>query len=329
MQICRVGSTIGPTGQRGCRWQPLGGWRGSGGSTASRVDVPTSRIETPSRGTAVSNDCVYGCCGSATSATRRPGLHQPPQVHHRQVVAHVAHGRQVVRDEENRDSEPGAQIPQEIQDGALHGDVERRGDLVRDQNLGPNRQRARECHPLTLSAGETARQLARHGRIQVDELEQLLHLLRPDGARRAPPGAGGLGDRCTHGHPRVERGEWILEDHLHAAVQPGDVSGAPAPRRDAVEQDLSTRERDEPDDRPGESRLPRSGLADETDDRLLRHREVDALDRSECRLAAAEPDGQTTRLERGHASASSRMDSASRANPCSGVTEFGCQQATR
>ena len=58
MQICRVGSTIGPTGQRGWRWQPLGGWRGSGGSTASSVEVPTSRIETPSRGTAASNDLV-------------------------------------------------------------------------------------------------------------------------------------------------------------------------------------------------------------------------------------------------------------------------------
>jgi hypothetical protein len=146
---------------------------------------------------------------------------------------------------------------------------------------------------------------------------------------RAPHDAGGLGDRGAHGHPGVQRGEWILEDHLHAAVQPRDVSGAPAPRRDPVEQDFSAGNRDEPDDRPGEARLAGTGLADETDDRLLRHREIDAVDRHKRRLAAPEPNGQASCLERGHASVSSRTDSAAGADPCCGRTEFGCQQATR
>ena len=57
-----------------------------------------------------------------------------------------------------------------------------------------------------------------------------------DGARRAPPGAGGLGDRRAHGHPRVERGEWILEDHLHAAIQARRRVRCALPRRGAVEQ---------------------------------------------------------------------------------------------
>ena len=53
---------------------------------------------------------------------------------------------------------------------------------------------------------------------------------------RAPTSSGGFGERRAHAHPRVERGERILEDHLHAAVRARDVSAAPAAQRDAVEQ---------------------------------------------------------------------------------------------
>ena len=213
--------------------------------------------------------------------------------------------------------------------GALHRDVERRGDLVGDQHLRAHRERTRECHPLPLPAGEPAGQLAHDGRVEVDELEQLLDLAGAHRTRRAPPGAGGLGDRRAHGHAGIERGERVLEDHLHPPLQPADVAGAPVPRRDPVEQHLPAGDRDEPDDRLGEGGLARAGLPDQTDDRLLRHGEVGAVDRDQCRVPAPETDGQTTGLERGHASASSRMDSSRQADPSCGTTEFGCQQATR
>ncbi len=260
----------------------------------------------------------------------RPGLHQPPQVHHRQHVADVAHGRQVVRDEEDRDAELCAQVPHQVQDGALHRDVERRGDLVGDQDFGANRECPRDRHALSLTTGETARELAHHGRrVEVDELEQLGHASRADCAWRAPASPGGFGDRRAHGHPRVERGEWILEDHLHAAVQPRDVSAASAAHRDAVEQHLTTGDRDKPHDRLGEGRLARAGLADKAHDRLLGHRQVNTVNRHECRVAAPEADGQVSCLECGHASASSGTDSSFRPDPSGGVAAFGCQQATR
>ena len=99
--------------------------------------------------------------------------------------------------------------------------------------------------------------------------------------------------------------------------------------RGAVEQHLAAGDRSESYKRPRERRLARAGLADEADDRLFRHREVDGVDGDERRVATAEPNGQVSGLERGHATASSRTDSLLRPDPDGGVAAFGCQQATR
>ena len=68
MQTRRLGSTLGPTGQRGWKWQPGGGSCGSGGSPTSTLRVLPAPLARAG-GTVSSSVRVYGCCGSETTAS--------------------------------------------------------------------------------------------------------------------------------------------------------------------------------------------------------------------------------------------------------------------
>ena len=57
-------------------------------------------------------------------------LHDAAEVDHHDPVGDVAHDREVVRDEEERDAGLRPQVVQEIQDLCLDRDVERRDRLV-------------------------------------------------------------------------------------------------------------------------------------------------------------------------------------------------------
>ena len=99
-------------------------------------------------GTVSSSVRVYGCCGSETTASVSTSTMRPRYM--TASIADVAHGRQVVRDEDHRDAQALLQITHEVEDRALHRDVERRGDLVRDQHLGPSGEGARDGDSLPL-----------------------------------------------------------------------------------------------------------------------------------------------------------------------------------
>ena len=130
-QASRPSSTSGPIGQRGWKRQPDGGWCGSAGS-ASAMAAGSAAIAAPDRGAEASNSCVYACCGSPSTSSARPELHDPAEVHDRDVVAHVPHDREVVRDEQHRQAQLALQVADEVQHCALDRDVQRRGDLVGD-----------------------------------------------------------------------------------------------------------------------------------------------------------------------------------------------------
>ena len=58
---------------------------------------------------------------------------------------------QVVRDHEQADPAFALQLQQQVEDLRLHGDVERRGRLVADHELGIERERA--CDAVALRSG--------------------------------------------------------------------------------------------------------------------------------------------------------------------------------
>ncbi len=72
----------------------------------------------------------------------------------------MAHDRQVVADEQQREAELGAQIGQQLHDLRLDRDVERADRLVGDEEIGAGRKRARDADALALAAGEFVREAA-------------------------------------------------------------------------------------------------------------------------------------------------------------------------
>ena len=128
--------------------------------------------------------------------------------------------RQIVRDEQVGQAEPLLQVEQQVDDLRLHRDVERRDRLVGDDEARVERQRARDADALALAAAEGVR-----------EAVACTAPAAPPGRaapRRACAGCSRradavdqqrLADDVADHHARIERGERILEDHLHVRPQ--------------------------------------------------------------------------------------------------------------
>ena len=84
-------------------------------------------------------------------------LHDLAEVHDRDPVGDVPDDRQVVRDEEVGELEVALQLLHQVDDLRLDRDVERGHRLVADEEVGVQRERAREADPLPLAAGELVR----------------------------------------------------------------------------------------------------------------------------------------------------------------------------
>ena len=113
-------------------------------------------------------------------------LDQPAEIHHPDAGRHEAHHREIVGDQEIGEAEPVLQITHQVEDLRLDRDVEGRGRLVADDEIGVGGDRARNRDPLALAAGEFVRKLAPVGRMEADEFEQFAD----PGDGRAFSGAG-------------------------------------------------------------------------------------------------------------------------------------------
>ena len=87
----------------------------------------------------------------------RAGLDEPAAVHDRDPVRHVGDDPHVVGDEDDAEPLLTAEIPDEIEDLGLNGDVEGGRRLVCDEELRVRRERERDHHPLAHSPRELVR----------------------------------------------------------------------------------------------------------------------------------------------------------------------------
>ncbi|EMD28667.1 hypothetical protein C791_0291 [Amycolatopsis azurea DSM 43854] len=208
-------------------------------------------------------------------------LYHPAVVHHHDAVGDVGHHAHVVGDQQDRRAEPVAQIPQQLEDLGLHGDVERRGRFVGDQQFRLVRDRHRNHDPLQLTAGQLVRIRPEPllGSGQPHQTEQF---------ERPPP--GGLrrqvlmsADRFDQLLPdrehRIQRAHRFLEDHADLVAP----DGAQFVRRQRVEiatgqqrpaGDLGFR-RQQPEQGQRGDRLARAGFPHHRDDLARRHRPGD------------------------------------------------------
>ena len=179
---------------------------------------------------------------------------------------------EVVGDEQHGRAVLAAQVVDEVEDAALHGDVERARRLVGDHELGLEGHGVGDEHPLAHAARELVRVLAgaQCRVVEADALEQLEHAV-PDVAAVAPPvdaeRVGELHADRAHG---VERRDRVLRDvpdartahALQATVAPARDVGAREPDRPAL--DAASR-REQPEHGARRRGLARAGLADQGD----------------------------------------------------------------
>ena len=134
-------------------------------------------------------------------------------------------------DKNHRAVEPALQIGQQLQDLCLDGHVERRGRLIRDQDVGLAGNRRGNQGTLTHAARKLVRIIvATRFRVRdADQLEQLDRARPRCRAVEALVRAQTLGDLLPDGEDGVERGHRVLEHHadsiaanaLHLALAQG------------------------------------------------------------------------------------------------------------
>src|SRR5579883_1216357 len=209
-------------------------------------------------------------------ARRRQHLGGAPLLHHlahvkdRQPVANLRHYAEIVRDEEHAGAVPLLQRANKPQNLFLHGDVERRGRLVGDHQLGFEAERRRDQHALAHAAGQLVR-IAREHAVRIANL----HLVQQSAG--APAGFGRRKATLqpqTVGHLRldpprgIERGRRILGDECDVAAEDGaQLAGGERQKIAALEADPTAGHSylrgDDAEDRLGDGGLSRSALADE------------------------------------------------------------------
>ena len=227
-----------------------------------------------------------GMGGAAAQLVGRRGLDDLPGVHDHHPVGDLQQQRQVVGDEEDREAQPLLELEDLAQDLALDHDVQPRGGLVHDHDLGLDGQGHRDHHPLAHAAGELVRVAAHTRGRDPDEVE---HLDGPGaqlllGCGRV--GAQRVEQLLADPQHRIERVHRALEDdgdlapaqraqlrrggaqHVEAAA--GD---APAVIGDAAAGDDGGRAQ-EADRAVGERRLATATLAGEADDAAGVQRQV-------------------------------------------------------
>src|SRR5690349_20929499 len=78
-------------------------------------------------------------------------------LHDDDAIADEPHDMQIVADEEIAHAELRLQIREQIENDRLHGDVERRRRLVKNDEIRLERDRARDAHARLLAAGKLMR----------------------------------------------------------------------------------------------------------------------------------------------------------------------------
>jgi hypothetical protein len=139
----------------------------------------------------------------------------------------------------------------------LHRDVERRGRLVEEKDVGIEDQGAGDGDALALPARElVGLEVAKLG-VEADKTERVGNRGGGAGKSLVAQGFEELGaDRLA----RVERAVGVLEDHLDGAEE---VARSHVRHRGAGDGDLALVAGIETGDRPEDGRLPAARLADE------------------------------------------------------------------
>ena len=137
------------------------------------------------------------------------------RIHHRDAVADFDRDPDIVGDEDHRHAELALQFAQQQQDLDLHGGIERRGRLVREQDFRLAGQRQRDHRALAHAAGHLVRigvepALGGGNPHHLQHFQRARHRLA---LALAFVAHHGFRDLLADGVDRIERQRRLLEDH--------------------------------------------------------------------------------------------------------------------
>ena len=258
------------SGQRGANGQP--GSRPASDGGAPGIGTSRAALRRVQVGHRAQQPCGVGHSAIPVERCHRCRLDRPTRVHHQRAVGELGHHAEVVGDDQHAGAGDVTGGPEHIEDLRLHGDVQRGGGLVADQQIGVVGDGHRDDHPLAFAAGQFMRErLGAPLRLRdADEFEQLDRAA----ARRAPVDPrlvhrDGLGDLVADGVDRRQRRHRVLEhradrrapDPRHVVVGHAEQFVAVQPNRAG---DIGVLGQ-QADHRHRGGRLPRAGFADHRD----------------------------------------------------------------
>ena len=156
--------------------------------------------------------------GTGKEIGRRGGFDQLAAFQHGDVLRQSLDHGQIMGDQE----QPHALVPHQpghqVQDARLGRHVQRGGRLVRDQQVGAQRDGQRDGDALALSARQFVRieRQRKAGTGHAHAVQRQPGLLQRLVAMQAQVQAQRLGDLVADGHQRVQRGHGFLKDHADA-----------------------------------------------------------------------------------------------------------------
>ena len=142
-------------------------------------------------------------------------LHNLPQIHHRRLRRHIAHGGQVVGNQQVADIVLLLQILQQVHHLRPDGHIQRRHRLVQHNQLGVGHQRRGYGDALPLPAAELVRVVVGLLRVQADLRQHLGHPVVLFAFGNAAVDHQRLRHDVPHPHPGAQRRPRILEHGLH------------------------------------------------------------------------------------------------------------------
>ncbi len=181
----------------------------------------------------------------------------------------LAHDRQIVTDEQQRELALVPHAAEQFHDLRLDRHVERADRLVGHQEGRIGRERARDADALPLAAGKLVRIALRMARIEADVRKAPRHLGLERGAGGEAVDRETVGDLRADPAARIEAAIRILEDDLHAPAQRAPVAPRDRIEAPALEAHMARGRFQQAEQQPAERALARARLADEAD-RLAR-----------------------------------------------------------
>ena len=142
-------------------------------------------------------------------------FHKLAKIHHSHPVADMFHHAQIMRHKQIAQAKPVLQIKQEIDDLRLHRHIKGRDRFIRHNQRRVERQGPRDADALALSAGKGMWKAVHIGGGQADKIEQFTYTRAALAFIVHAVDQQGFGNQIAHHHARIERGERVLEDHLH------------------------------------------------------------------------------------------------------------------